>query len=233
MRHARSNLYRAVLVAACALAAAPALADGMQPRSTIVILDEADGETTTSVTNTDKAPALLHTVVLDIPEDPDTVVIATPPIARVDAGQQQLVRFILQGEPLKTQRLKRVTFEGIGQPNQEPGKATVGIGVRQNLPLLLHPKGLPRNDAPWKLLTWSHDGGTLTVTNDSAYVVRLASTVTLLPSGKTAELKRAYLLANEAVSLPLPEGSAADTTLRISPASVYGFSVDTYDLPLQ
>ena len=55
----------------------------------------------------------------------------------------------------------------------------------------------------------------------------------MLPSGKTVELKRAYLLANEAVSLPLPEEAAADTTLRINPASVYGFAVDAYDLPLQ
>ena len=147
MRHARSNLYRSVLVAACALAAAPAFADGMQPKSTIVILDEADGETTTSVTNTDKRPALLHTVVLDIPEDGHRGDCHPAHCAR-GCRPAKLVRFILQGEPLKTQRLKRVTFEGIGQPNQEAGKATVGIGVRQNLPLLLHPKGLPRNDAP-------------------------------------------------------------------------------------
>ena len=213
-----------------------ALADGMQPQSTIVILDEADGEATMAVTNTDDAAALLYTQIQDVAEDTDTdsVVIATPPVARVESGQVQLVRFILQGAPLRTQRLKRVTFEGIGRVPQASGQAVVAIGVRQNLPLLLHPRGLARNNTPWTLLSWTLRDGKLTVVNDSPYVIRLASQVSLLPSMASADLGRNYLLAGETVHAdvkgPVTDG---DTAVRIKPASVYGFAVDQYDASLR
>ena len=76
------------------------------------------------------------------------------PLARVEAGEIQLVRFISTlKEPLKTQRLKRVSFEGIPQA-RAAGGATIGITLRQNLPLILHPKGLPQHHSPWELLKW-------------------------------------------------------------------------------
>lgn len=226
-------LHRCILASACALFANSASANGMQPQSTIVILDEAVGEVAMNVTNSDPTPALLHTVVLDIPEDPDTVVIATPPVARVEPGQQQMVRFIYQGPPLQTQRLKRVSFEGIGHSLKADGQAVVGIGIRQNLPLLLHPKGLARNSTPWTLLQWTREGDFLRVTNDSPYVVRLAPTVTLLPSATEVKLQRPYVLAGETLTLPVPAGTGDDTQVRLEPASVYGFAVGQYDAPLK
>lgn len=91
-----------------------AAADGMLPETTVVLLYEEQGEATMNVKNTDAAPALLHSVVHNMPEDVEPLLIVTPPITRVEAGETQLVRFISTlKEPLKTQRLKRVTFEGI------------------------------------------------------------------------------------------------------------------------
>ncbi|QGL80503.1 putative fimbrial chaperone YraI [Stenotrophomonas maltophilia] len=226
-------LHRCILAISCALVAGNASANGMQPQSTIVILDEAVGEAAMDVTNTDATPALLHTVVLDIPEDPDTVVIATPPVARVDPGQQQMVRFIYQGPPLRTQRLKRVTFEGIGHSLEADGQAVVGIGIRQNLPLLLHPKGLARNNTPWTLLQWSREGDALRVTNDSPYVVRLTPSVTLQPSATVVTLQRPYVLPGESLTLPVSGNAGNDTVVRLEPASVYGFAVGSYDAPLK
>lgn len=129
-------------------------ADGMRPDTTVIVLHEAEGEVSINVTNTDSSPALLHSVIEDVPEDTEQLIVVTPPVTRVDAGERQMVRFLSIGtEPLKTQRLKRVSFEGI--PQAQPGSgATIGISLRQNLPLILHPKGLPKNDAPWELLTW-------------------------------------------------------------------------------
>jgi len=123
-------------------------ADGMQPESSIIILEEVDGQAEMNVRNTDAVAALLHTTVHDIPEDPDTRVVVTPPVARVEPGHDQLVRFIHHGPELKTQRLKRVVFEGIGQRLDTHGRAVVGVSVRQNLPLLLHPRGLAHHRTP-------------------------------------------------------------------------------------
>ncbi len=186
-----------------------------------------------NVKNTDATPTLLYTSLQNLPEDRESLLVVTPPVARVDPDETQLVRFILQTkEPLKTQRLKRVTFEGIPQKSAEGG-VKVTMNVRQNLPVIIHPKGLEMNREPWKLLTWSLQDGKLTVKNDSPYVVRLAQAVALLPNHVDVDLGRTYLLPGEHIVAEAKlSGSAVPVTVRLSPATVYGFSVDSFDAPL-
>lgn len=209
-----------------------ALADGMRPETTLVVLYEEEGEATLNVKNTDEGPALLHSVVEDLPEDLEPLLVVTPPITRVEAGDTQLVRFISTlKEPLKTQRLKRISFEGIPQA-RATGGATIGITLRQNLPLILHPKGLPRHATPWELLKWRHDGGRLTVHNPSAYVVRLAPDVKLLPQNAPGTLPRTYILPGEALTATFEGRLEGATSVEIQPATVYGFAADSYQAPL-
>ncbi|MGY2158516.1 fimbria/pilus chaperone family protein [Pseudomonas tolaasii] len=216
----------------CVLLAAVAVADGMLPETTVVVLYEEDGEATLNIKNTDAGPALLHSVVENIPEDPEPLLIVTPPITRVEAGDTQLVRFISTLKtPLKTQRLKRVSFEGIPQA-RAAGGATIGITLRQNLPLILHPQGLPRHHTPWELLKWKRAGERLTVHNDSAYVVRLAPDVQLLPQRALAMLPRTYILPGETLAAKADSPLGSVTEVEIQPATVYGFSVDHYRAPI-
>lgn len=215
------------------LMAVHAQADGMVPNTSVVIVNEADGEAAISVTNTDANLALMHVTIENIAEDPESLVFVTPPLARVEATKTQLVRFILQSEkPLLTQRLKRVIFEGIpqGKPAAEAGQARVGVTVRQNLPLILHPKGLAPNRTPWTDLQWSLSEGQLTVRNDTPYVVRLGQEVQLLPSAGSAMLPKTYVLPGEHISVSVPAGAA--THVRFQPATVYGFAVPLYDAPI-
>lgn len=213
--------------------AGSASASGMLPETSVVIINEADGEASMNVTNTDATTALLYTSVQNLPEDKESLLVVTPPVARVDAGETQLVRFILQNrEPLKTQRFKRVTFEGIPQKSADGG-VKVTMTVRQNLPVIIHPKNLEMNRAPWKLLRWSLQDGTLNVNNDSAYVVRLAQMVVLLPNQVDVDLGKTYLLPGEHIAAKASTpGTTAPLTVRLSPATVYGFSVDSFDAPL-
>ena len=205
---------------------------GVVPDTSVVIVDEADGEGTLSVRATDDRPTLLHTTIEPIPEDPAELVIATPPVARVEGGAAQLVRFVLAGnEPLATQRLARVTFSGI--PPKRQGRNEIRTILRQNLPVLVQPRDLERNDAPWALLKWSIDGGELVVRNDSRYVVRLEQKVQLLPTQQIVSLPAPYVLAGQARRIALPSGAAAmPERVRLFPATVYGYSVDHYDAPL-
>ncbi|MHC8288599.1 fimbria/pilus chaperone family protein [Pseudomonas sp. XS1P51] len=216
------------------LLTAQAKADGMVPNTSVVIVNEADGEASVSVTNTDTTLALMHVTVENIPEDTESLVFVTPPLARVEASKTQLVRFILQSEkPLLTQRLKRVIFEGIpqGKPAAELGHARVGVTVRQNLPLILHPKGLAPNRTPWTDLQWSLQDGQLIVRNDTPYVVRLGQEVQLLPSAGNAMLPKTYVLPGEHIRITVPEGAA--TQVRFQPATVYGFAVPHYEAPIK
>lgn len=222
----RAALYLSGLVGGSAMAA------GMQPETTVVILYEEHGEATINLTNTDAGPTLLHSKVEHIPEDSELSVIVTPPIMRVDAGQAQLVRLIgAFKEPLKTQRLKRVTFEGIPQKKSDGG-ATVGINIRHNLPVIIHPKGLPRHQSPWELLKWKVDGEHLAVQNDSPYVVRLSERVQLNPPQTSVSLPRTYILPGETLTAAFKEPVSAVTSVTIQPATVYGFAIGNFDAPV-
>jgi len=236
IQHFRRACLFAPALLACSLAATSAAhADGMVPETSVVIVNEADGEATIKVTNSDPKTALLHVNLENIPEDTQPLLLVTPPVSRVDAGKSQLVRFIVrtEGGPLQTQRLKRVTFEGIAQldPAQK-GTARIGVGVRQNLPVIIHPKGLAPNREPWTGLQWSQASGKLTVPNDTAYVVRLAQQVTLLPMQVNAQLPRTYVLPGEHLTVDVPATAAKAQSVRLYPATVYGFAVDAFDSPL-
>jgi P pilus assembly chaperone PapD len=204
----------------------------MQPETTVVILNEEDGEATLNIKNTDPGPALLHSAIENIPEDQEPLLIVTPPITRVEASDTQLVRFISTAKvPLKTQRLKRVSFEGIPQA-RTPGGATIGITLRQNLPLILHPKGLPKHDAPWQLLTWKREGDRLRVHNDSAYVVRMSLEVQLHPQAQVGTLPRTYILPGEVLTVAAAGSLASVVAVEFQPATVYGFTVGSYRAPV-
>ncbi|WP_191490284.1 fimbria/pilus chaperone family protein [Pseudomonas sp. FEN] len=209
-----------------------ARADGMQPETTVVILYEEEGEASIRIKNTDRGPALLHSAIESIPEDLEELVVITPPVTRVDAGEIQLVRFLSANHsPLKTQRLKRVTFEGIPQRKAGSG-ATVGISLRQNLPLILHPRGLARHPAPWKELTWHLEGNRLMVRNDSPYVVRLSPELVLNPHKASVMLSRGYVLPGEALAIETDATQPAATSVTLQPATVYGFAVARHEAPI-
>jgi P pilus assembly chaperone PapD len=206
-------------------------AGGMQPATSVVLVSEGQGEHSMSVKNTDSTAALLYTSLENIEEDKEKLLIVTPPVTRVEGGETQLVRFILQSkEPLKTQRLMRVYFEGIPLSKTKVPNS-VGVTIRQNLPVIISPKGLAPESEPWKHLKVAICDGQLQVTNDSPYVVRLAQQGTLQPSGSPFSLPKSYVLPQTKLNLKL-EASSNATMARIHPASVYGYAVKHYDAPL-
>ncbi|WP_202109451.1 fimbria/pilus chaperone family protein [Bordetella sp. 15P40C-2] len=234
----KSILPLAVLQASMAMLAmtfgAPqAQAAGMRPETSVVIVSEGAGEASMTVQNTDATPALLYTSIQGIPEDDEDLLIVTPPVARVEGGQSQLVRFIVNSpEPLKTERLRRVIFDGIPPKDNKAG-VRINMNFRQNLPLIVRPAGLAVDPEPWKRLQWTSDGKSLTVKNPSSYVVRLSPGASLEPSGAKLNLGRTYILPNQSFSYPLPSAQGGQpASVRFTPATTYGFSGGTYDAKL-
>ncbi|RDK01604.1 fimbria/pilus chaperone family protein [Paraburkholderia lacunae] len=215
---------------ACLLGAGASHAMGVVPETSVIIVNEADGEGSITVKNTDSTPTLLYTTIRHIPEDQADLLVATPPIARVEPGASQLVRFVLDtNEPLKAQRLSRVIFEGI--PPKRPSKNEIQTVIQQNLPVIVSPRDLARNDEPWKLLKWSSQDGELILRNDSRYVVRLEQKVQLLPQQQIVVLPKPYVLPGDSIKVAL-ESPVDAQQVRIFPATVYGYSVEHYDAPL-
>lgn len=215
------------------LSSALAHATGMVPETSVVIVEESDGEGAINVKNTDAFPVLLLTTLHYIPDDNEKLLLVTPPTARVEPGKTQRVRFMMIGkEPLKTERLERVIFEGV--PPQKKGKSEVRMTVRQNLPVIIRPANLAKDLEPWKHLTWKADGASLAVSNPSPYVVRLGQGVQTLPANAQWNLPNAYILPGQTISLE-PAGKKQDgviKTIRISPATTWGYTVNNYDFQL-
>jgi len=215
------------------LIATGAHAAGMIPETSVVILNEVNGEATINIKNSDSRPALLYSQILPVENDDENLIVLTPPVARVDPGETQAIRFLLQTtEPLKVQRLRRVVFEGI-PPKDDSAGVRVNMNVRQNLPVIIHPKDLPMDKEPWRRLKWSIQNSKLQVTNPDAYVVRLDQAITLIPSNSIVQLPRSYLLPGEVITLDVPSDTL--NTLKniiLSPATVYGYTVDKYTAPV-
>ena len=210
------------------------LAAGMVPETSVVLVNASDGEGSINLTNTDDHAVLLYTSIENLPEDQEALLLVTSPIVRVEPGEKQLVRFVLQSDnPLTTQRYKRVIFEGIPQKDSS-GKAKVSLTVRQNLPVIISPADLPPKTDPWTLLKWEVKGQTLTVRNESRYVVRLSQQLDLIPSGGKLMLPRTYMLPGQSDRLPIPADIAlgVDEKVRIYPASIYGYQGASYEAPL-
>ncbi|WP_186200154.1 fimbria/pilus chaperone family protein [Burkholderia gladioli] len=213
--------------------AGPASAAGVVPESSVVLVDEKTGEGTMTVQNTDTEPVLLYTTIENISEDPEDLVVATPPMARLEPGQSQLVRFLLTGkQPLATQRLKRVAFEGIplahGSDNQ------IHTIFRQNLPMIIAPRALEKLKDPWTRLSATLGVDKLRVCNHSPYVVRMAQQVRVDGPNLSINLPKTYLLPGEHFELNLPQkqsGPASSVTMW--PATVYGYAVGSYRIDLK
>src|SRR5260363_43113 len=210
-------------------------AAGMKPDVAAVIVEESKGETTVKVTNTDSAPALLHTVIKEVKPAPDNSasIIIAPPVARVEV---QLVRIILQApQPLKVEQYKRIVFEGIPQSSRG-AETQVGFTVGQNLPLVIRPKGFAPNSEPWKSLVWSVDSGKrLQVNNPGPYVVRLSNALRILPDVGTRMLPQTYILPGETITLsqPWPAAGNASRQIKIEPVDDDGLPIrGGYTAPL-
>lgn len=208
-----------------------ALATGMVPETSVLLVDEKKGEATMNVTNTDDHPALLYTNVVELPDSQKSIhLIPTQPVVRVEAGQVQQVRFILQTtSPMTSEDVKRVTFEGI--PPKNGDKNQVSVTIRQDLPVLIHPASLADEREPWKFLEWHKKGSLLEINNPSDYVVRLTPQFKTFPSGKAGALSKTYLLPHSSMTAELP--TATDGKIEYYPASRYGYRGNKFQADLK
>ncbi|RAU36191.1 fimbria/pilus chaperone family protein [Enterobacter sp. RIT418] len=212
----------------------PLFAAGMVPETTLLMIDEASHGGVMNVKNTDTIPTLLYTSIVDSEDDVGVKLTVTQPLVRLEPGQEQQVRFILETDkPLTVEHYKRVIFEGI-PPKTSDKNVKVGINIRQSLPVLIHPETLPVVTDAWTLLSWSVAGKEVQVKNSSPYVVRFNTNVTLLPSRTEGVLNKTFILPGETMNVQMdkPAGSA-DNAVEFSPASRYGIEVENYTAPLK
>lgn len=221
-----------LLTLALLIKSVTAFAAGMVPETSLLLINEQEKGGSINVKNTDPHPSLLYTRIVDLPDDKGVHLTPTQPVLRVEPDQTQQLRFILTTDALlTTEHLKRVVFEGI-PPKTKSDHGRVSINIRQDLPVLIHPANLPVIKDAWTLLKWSTSGNTLTVHNDSPYVVRLSEQVVAQPSGVRMKLTRPYILPGQTLTANSTQSLAGDHQLQFFPASRYGIQVASYTASL-
>jgi len=204
-------------------------ADGIEPESSLILLNEKDNGATFKVTNKNPFDILLYVKVVDLPDDKQPQVLVTQPVVRVGAGQTQRVRFVLNAAaPLAVEHIKRVIFEGIA-PRDPKGEKKIQFNLRHNIPMLIHPTGMPLVAEPWQDLKWQFNQGRLQVSNAGKSVVRLSQEITLLPANKKVELSKTYLLPGEVQTLDVPKLAQNTDKVKLTTLTKYGYLVGTVE----
>lgn len=200
----------------------------------MLFINEEDGGGSINVQNVDPEEALLYVKIIDLPDDPLPKLLVTQPVMRVGAEKTQRVRFILKNDrPLEHEHLKRVTFEGIRPKNNEESNE-ISINIRHNIPIIIHPKGLPILSEPWKELSWEQNGSEIKVINPGKYVVRLSQNVKLLPSGRSATLDKSYILPGQTLSIKPDQKNTGEKVQKVSiqTLSKYGYETGNVEMPV-
>lgn len=228
MTCSKKVLFKTLAAAALFSAQFGVHAAGMMPETSLLVIDEATHSGTINVKNTDSHPSLLYTDVVDLPDDKGLKLVTTQPVVRLEPGQTQQLRFILQtSKPLDVEHYKRVTFEGI-PPKSDDNKVKIGINIRQDLPVLIRPAKLAVVTDAWKFLDWTASGTSVTVKNPSKYVVRLAQNVVLQPSCISGSLAKTYILPGETMTVSMGKSVSGNTKVKFFPASRYGVEVPSF-----
>lgn len=208
-------------------------ASGVLPESSAVIIDEAQKGGSINVKNTEKVPVLLYTRIVELPDDPTPRLIVTQPVARLEPGQSQRVRFVLNTDtPLQSEHIKRIYFEGVTERTTD--NSQVSVSVRQDLPVIIVPKGLSAKRDMWTDLDWSVSANSLKVTNTGRHVVRLTPQVKLQPAGNVLSLNKSYILPGETLVVTAPASTRLSSQQQVafSPVTRYGFGVGVKTAPL-
>lgn len=186
-----------------------------------VILDSEEPRKIFNVKNTGSEPILLSTKVSDLDKQHEIAknIIITPPITRIDPDQSQNINFILKdGIEFDDEQILKASFQGIGVAKANSTK----MPIRQDIAMLIIPKGLTIEREPWKNLEVKQVNNQLILKNNGKQVIRMAPAFSSLPSNNGYSIGQFYIRPQEEIKVDVKEKL---TEIKISPLSRYGFKL--------
>ncbi|HGN1206672.1 TPA: fimbria/pilus chaperone family protein [Proteus mirabilis] len=186
-----------------------------------VILDSEEPRKIFNVKNTGSEPILLSTKVSDLDKQHEIAknIIITPPITRIEPDQSQNINFILKdGIEFDDEQILKASFQGIGVAKVNSTK----MPIRQDIAMLIIPKGLTIEREPWKNLEVKQVNNQLILKNYGKQVIRMAPAFSSLPSNNGYSIGQFYIRPQEEIKVDVKEKL---TEIKISPLSRYGFKL--------
>ncbi|MGL5389663.1 MAG: fimbrial biogenesis chaperone [Serratia sp. (in: enterobacteria)] len=174
---------------------------------TRLIYDGAKKESSLSVNNPDKVPYLIQSWV-DVTDGgaEKAPFMITPPLFRLEGGQQNILRVIRAGGNLAGDKesLYWINIKSIPSSEKQEGKNTLQVAVKARLKLIYRPqglKGIPEEVA--QNLKWQRVGNQLQVTNPTPFYMNFQQ-VTLAGKEVTSAT---YVAPMGRASFALPAGA--------------------------
>ncbi|MBG3058878.1 fimbria/pilus periplasmic chaperone [Proteus mirabilis] len=186
-----------------------------------VILDSEEPRKIFNVKNTGSEPILLSTKVSDLDKQHEIAknIIITPPITRIEPDQSQNINFILKdGIEFDDEQILKASFQGIGVAKVNSTK----MPIRQDIAMLIIPKGLTIEREPWKNLEVKQVNNQLILKNNGKQVIRMAPAFSSLPRNNGYSIGQFYIRPQEEIKVDVKEKL---TEIKISPLSRYGFKL--------
>jgi P pilus assembly chaperone PapD len=206
-------IYTALL--ATLLAAASTAQAGVVIGGTRLIYDGGKKESSLSVNNPDKGPYLIQSWVDTTTGGAEKApFMITPPLFRLDGGQENVLRVVRAGGNLPNDKesLFWMNIKSIPSVKKESSQNTLQIAVKTRIKLIYRPeglKGVPEESAD--KLKWSRNGDRLQVSNPTPFYMNFQS---ITVAGK--ELKDiTYVAPMATASFALPVGASGGVTWKI------------------
>jgi P pilus assembly chaperone PapD len=204
----------ALLVGLIAISAIQSAQAGIIVGGSRVIYEAKSKEVSLQVKNPEKQSVYLIQTWVDNEKEQNTSktpFIITPPLFRLDAGQENLLRIVFTGSGLPTDRETAYWLNVKSIPSVEKtDKNRLLISVNTRIKMFYRPSGLNKESAgqAYKQLTFRQQGNMLHMTNPTPYYVSFSE---LTVGGKRIE-QAGMVPAKGEASLKLPDGTAGQIT---------------------
>ncbi|HAS0882607.1 TPA: molecular chaperone [Enterobacter roggenkampii] len=224
------NFLSKTLIACAVISASVSAANaGVIIGGTRVVYDGNKKEASIDVNNPDKTPYLIQSWVETLNGGAEKApFIITPPLYRLDGGQQNIERVVVTSNlPQDKESLYWLNIKAI--PSAPKKDNTLQIAIKTRIKLIYRPAGL-KSQQPQELshqLTWRRNGNQLQVTNPTSYVINF-NEISL--GGKKIE-NVSYVLPGESMNFTLPAG-ANSTSINYKVINDYGAVSDVQSASL-
>lgn len=167
------KVWRSTIIVALLLTFGAQVQAGIIVGGTRLVYDGSKKESSLGISNPDKIPYLIQSWVT-VKEGGTTKApfIITPPLFRLDSGQNNILRVVRAGDDFPSDRESLYWLNVKSIPSSEKTTNTLQIAIKTSMKLIYRPKGLPGSleDAA-QTLTWKRTDNSVRVTNTSPYYV--------------------------------------------------------------
>ena len=195
---------------AVALVCATSAQAGVVVGGTRLIYDGGKKEASLSVSNPDTKSYLIQTWVEPAGTGAEKApFMVTPPLFRLDSGQQNVLRVVQAGSTLSSDKesLYWMNIKSIPATEKNDSANTLQIAVKTRIKLIYRPQSL--TEQPEKFtdkLTWQRSGNSVTVTNPTPYYMNFSS----VKVGGSTVKDASYVAPMSRATFTLPAGASGD-----------------------